>query len=216
MKTEKINRKEFLKKAAMGLVSIPLIIQGCSTEAESQMTNHCGLTDSATEGPFFVSNTPESVNINFTNLPGKPMKVKGTVYGGKDGETPLANAKIEVWHCDGEGVYYPEGSGDISRYKNSDIALRGHVFTNQKGEYAFHSIQPGLYTGRRRHIHYKITAKNHQELTTQSYWLSEKGDERERYDRTDRNTEACRYIDFKGDGKNGIEGTFDIYLKQIG
>ncbi|NNE97779.1 MAG: hypothetical protein HKN25_02030 [Pyrinomonadaceae bacterium] len=216
MKNEKINRKEFLKKAGFGLFSIPLIIQGCSTAGESQTPDHCGFTDSATEGPFFVSSSRESVNINFTKLPGKPMNVNGIVYGGKNGETPVANAKIEVWHADKDGIYYPTGDGDISDYKASEIALRGHVFTNEKGEYSFYSIEPGLYPGRRRHIHYKIIAKGHRELTTQSYWMSDRGSIREQNDWTDRNTEICRYVDFKQDGNEGVAGVFDIYLERQG
>ena len=210
-----LNRKRFLKTFGLGLLSLPVV--GCGVKAYqlaegkvSAQDNHCGFTDSATEGPFFVSNTAESVNINFTNLPGVPIKVQGVVYGGKNGDTPVVNAKIEVWHADKEGVYHPTGDGDITDYNSSEIALRGHVFTNAKGEYAFHSIRPGIYGSRRRHIHYKITAPKHQQLTTQTYWVEEKNNHR---DRTDQNTEECRYIQFRKNSQ-GIEvGTFDIYLK---
>lgn len=216
MKNDKIDRKEFLKKASLGLLSLPLIVQGCSTSAESQTTDadHCGFTDSATEGPFFVSNSRETVNINYTNLPGKPIKVSGVVYGGEDGKTRLSGVKIEVWHSDKDGDYHPTGDGDISDYKPSEIALRGHVFTNEKGEYSFSSIEPGLYPGRRRHIHYAIIAQDHEELTTQSYWLSEKEDQIAKNDWTDRNTELCRYVHFKKIGSEAVEGTFDIYLQK--
>ena len=216
MKNDKIDRKEFFKKAGLGLLSFPFLVQGCSTNAESQTIteDHCGFTDSATEGPFFVSNSRESVNINFSGLPGTPMKVSGVVYGGEDGKNRLSGVKIEIWHSDKDGVYYPTGDGDISDYKASEIALRGHVFTNEKGEYSFTSIEPGLYPGRRRHIHYKIIASDHDELTTQSYWLSEKDDQVARNDWTDRDTETCRYVDFKKIGENGAQGTFDIYLEK--
>lgn len=176
--------------------------------------NDCGYTDAATEGPFFIKNSPEAVNLNYTNLPGKAMKVSGVVFGDAEGKEVISNAKIEVWHCDSNGVYYPTGRGDISQYKESEIALRGYVITSAKGEYAFHSIVPGLYSGRRRHIHYKISAPGYHTLTTQSYWLDEKGTERERIDRTDRNTEECRYIDFKPI-KNGVAGIFHIYLRPL-
>ena len=211
-----MNRKEFLRKTGFGLLSVPILMQSCSTKTQSQVTGaeDCGFTDSATEGPFFVNNSRKTVNINFTNLPGKPIKVSGVVYSGEDGKTPLANAKIEIWHADKDGNYHPTGDGDISDYKASEIALRGHVFTNEKGEYSFKSIEPGLYPGRRRHIHYKISAKDHKELTTQSYWLSEKDDQIARNDWTDRNTEICRYVDFKSDGEKGVAGTFDIYLEK--
>ncbi|MGH1386427.1 hypothetical protein [Kordia sp.] len=216
MKNNKnVSRKAFLQKLGLGVVAVPLATLGISSfkkEEEIIEQNDCGLTDWATEGPFYVRNTKESVNINFTNLPGNAMKVTGTVYSGTDQSNPIADAKIEIWHADKDGIYHPTGDGDITRYKPSEIELRGFVITDKNGQYAFHSIEPGLYSGRRRHIHYKISAKNHESITTQSYWLSEKGTKRERIDRTDSNTEDCRYIDFKN-SKNGIAGTFDIYLK---
>lgn len=222
MKKESINRKNFLKKIGFGFLTIPLAkcfgrppherkFKGGDTPVQNQ-DDHCGLTDWATEGPFFVENTAESVNINFTNLPGSPIKIQGTVYGGKDGKTPLKDVKVEVWHSDDKGNYHPHGNGDIDDYEAKEIALRGHVFTNEKGEFAFHSIKPGLYYGRRRHIHYQITAPNHESLTTQTYWLAEKGDARDKADRTDKDTEDCRFIDFKNDGNGGEIGIFDVYL----
>ena len=214
MKNEPIDRKEFIRRASLSLLSIPVVFQGCSISVESQTSGseHCGYTDSATEGPFFVSSSRHTVDINYTNLPGKPIRVSGVVYGGEDGKTPLSNVRIEVWHSDKDGTYHPTGDGDISDYKASEIALRGHVFTNEQGEYSFSSIEPGLYPGRRRHIHYKIIANEHDELTTQSYWLSEKDDEIAQNDWTDRNTEACRYVAFEKVGER-VEGKFDIYLK---
>ena len=213
-----LNRKGFLKTLGIGLLALPVTGYGLKTDQVYQdkeppplpKDKDCGFTDPAEEGPFFVANTAEVVNINFTNLPGTPIKVQGIVYGGKHGNTPLANVKIEIWHADREGVYHPTGSGDITDYDASEIALRGHVYTNVKGEYAFHSIRPGIYGSRRRHIHYKITAPHHRPLTTQTYWQEEKNNQR---DRVDRNTEECRYIHFRKN-RQGVEvGTFDIYLK---
>lgn len=212
MKKKKLSRKVFLQAAGMALFPIPLLRYLDNNTAKDQ-GDHCGFTDSATAGPFYLSNTAETVNINYTNLPGIPLYIQGTVYGGKDGRQPVANAKIEIWHADNGGIYYPTGRGDVSDYEPSEIALRGYVITNEKGEYAFQSIKAGLYSGRRRHIHYRITAPGHQELTTQSYWKDEKGDERERVDRTDRNTEDCRYIDFQRTDAGAEAGVFDIYLR---
>ncbi|HAS39274.1 MAG TPA: hypothetical protein DCS93_02290 [Microscillaceae bacterium] len=210
-----LSRKGFLKTLGISLVAFPVV--GCSVrnyqlseDHASLQNNPCGLTDPAEEGPFFVANTAEVVNINYTNLPGIPIKVQGKVYGGKRGNTPLANVKIEIWHADREGVYRPTGSGDVTDYDSSEIALRGHVYTNAKGEYAFHSIRPGIYGSRRRHIHYKITAPQHRPLTTQTYWQAEKNNQR---DSVDRNTEECRYIHFRKNQRGVEVGTFDIYLK---
>lgn len=208
-RSNSVNRKAFLKKLGLGLF-------GVSTMGLKMRNpkDDCGYTDSATSGPFYVRGTEESVNLNFTKLPGKPMKLFGNIFGDEDGKTKVPNAKIEVWHCDNAGVYHPEGNGNIGKYSQSEIALRGFVISDASGEFSFHSITPGLYGGRRRHIHYRITAKGYQTLTTQSYWLSEKGNDREQVDGVDRNTEECRYIDFEE--HDGIStGRFDIYLKRI-
>ncbi|NER12821.1 hypothetical protein GWK08_05175 [Leptobacterium flavescens] len=210
-----ISRKSFLSRLGLGLLSVPLAVKGVSAAVKEPKNDDtdCGYTDSASEGPFFVRNTIETVNLNFTNLPGTPMRISGTVFGDEEGKRKVADAKIEIWHCDDEGTYHPTGNGDISRYKDSEVALRGFVISDKQGAFSFKSITPGLYYGRRRHIHYKISAKGYRSLTTQSYWLNEKGGQRERLDRTDRGTEDCRYIDFKNN--NGIsEGVFNIYLKK--
>ena len=48
--------------------------------------------------------------------------------------------------------------------------MRGIIFTDQNGFYAFESILPGYYAGRPRHLHYKITSPSGLELVTQCYF----------------------------------------------
>ena len=102
-----ISRKKFLSRLGFGLASIPLAIKGISAATINKDETDCGYTDAATEGPFFVRNTAKAVNINFTNLPGNPMKVSGNIYGDTEGNVTVPNAKIEIWHCDDEGIYHP-------------------------------------------------------------------------------------------------------------
>lgn len=143
----------------------------------AEKTN-CGITAQVTEGPYFVSGTAALVdnNLNFTNLTGTPIAVSGHVYEGLDIAKPVANAKIELWHTDDAGSYHPNGSGDIAKYQASDIAMRGFITTNDKGEYHFTSIYPGAYSGRTRHIHVKITAPGKSTVTTQLIIPSKVGD----------------------------------------
>jgi protocatechuate 3,4-dioxygenase beta subunit len=71
------------------------------------------------------------------------------------GCTPLANALVDVWHCDGGGSY-----SDISAGGNGDTKgqnwLRGYQLTNANGKATFKTIYPGWYQGRTVHIHFKI------------------------------------------------------------
>jgi protocatechuate 3,4-dioxygenase beta subunit len=137
----------------------------------------CGLSVAVTEGPYFVSGTPAVANgnLNATNLPGTPILISGHVYDGLDTSKPVANAKIEIWHTDASGTYHPNGNGDISKYKPEDVALRGFVTTDAAGAWQFTSVYPGEYTGRTRHIHFKITAGS-KVLTTQLIIPSLTGD----------------------------------------
>ncbi len=137
----------------------------------------CGLSVAVTEGPFFVSGTAalDGAELNTSNLPGVTIAISGHVYEGAEGAKPLPNAKIEIWHTDSAGSYHPNGNGAVTKYKAQDVALRGFVISDAKGAYRFTTIYPGEYTGRTRHIHFKITAGN-KVLTTQLIIPSKSGD----------------------------------------
>lgn len=129
----------------------------------------CGLTVEATEGPYWVSGMPELVNgnLNPKKLDGTPLVMSGHVYEGLDTSKPVASAEIEIWHADASGNYHPNGNGPATGYKPEELALRGHVKTDSEGRYTFSTIYPGEYTGRTRHIHFKIRVRGKPELVTQ-------------------------------------------------
>lgn len=217
-----LSRKSFLKGTLAAAALPAALIAGFFGRKKDELSsssgnsilnnNDCGATDRATAGPFYISQATKAHNINYKNLPGTPLFISGTVYGGNDMKTPLANAQVEIWHADDSGSYHPEENGDIGQFKPEEICLRGIQVTDKNGKYSFKSIVPGLYGGRRRHLHWKIVADGHVSVITQSYWLNEKGTAREKNDRTDRNTEECRYVDFKKNDKGVMEGVFNIYL----
>ncbi|MDO9600091.1 MAG: hypothetical protein Q7J47_20430 [Azoarcus sp.] len=160
----------------------------------------CGPTGSSTAGPFYVSNTPATMDINLLHAPGTPMRVSGIVLGGRDGRSVLAGAKVELWQADSEGRYHPEDNGDIARYQADEINLRGQVATGVDGRFTFRSIVPAHYGNRRRHLHWRLVADGHVALVTQTYWQDERGTARERRDFVDRNPEECRWIAFRNEG----------------
>jgi protocatechuate 3,4-dioxygenase beta subunit len=139
---------------------------------------NCGVTAEVTEGPFYVSGTAElaSGNLNYANLPGEALAVSGFVYEGLDKTKPLSNAKIEMWHADNSGSYHPNANGTADKYAASDIALRGFVLTDVSGAYKFTTVYPGEYSGRTRHIHFKINAVGFPEVTTQLIMPAKPGD----------------------------------------
>ena len=138
----------------------------------------CGLTVEAVEGPYYVTGMMElkDGNLNFTNLAGVPIEISGHVYDGLDAAKPLAGAAVEIWHADSDGSYHPNGNGPASNYKPEELALRGFVQTDAEGGYRFTTIYPGEYSGRTRHIHFKVRATGKPELTTQLIVPAKSGD----------------------------------------
>ncbi len=181
---------------------------GASSGNLQATDNQCGYTDETTSGPYYISGVPETDNLNYQKLPGEPMIIRGVVYDGSTGK-PIANAQINVWHVDSTGKYWPAAAGDAANFDKKLLNLRGIVRTNDKGEYQVNSIKPAIYEGRRRHIHYYITAPGYVPLFTQTYWK----DDPVVNDGVDQNTEPCRLLTFTNVEKGGTVGTFNIYLR---
>jgi protocatechuate 3,4-dioxygenase beta subunit len=71
---------------------------------------------------------------------------------------PLANARVDIWHCDATGLYsgYP-GQGDDGRTSTVGATfMRGTQMTNAAGVATFRTVYPGWYRGRTTHIHFKV------------------------------------------------------------
>jgi protocatechuate 3,4-dioxygenase beta subunit len=171
----KIGRRSLLAAgavvAALGGAAVYLAkpFQGQLTAAEKQA---CGLTVEAVEGPYHVSGMMElkDGDLNFTKLAGVSIEISDHVYDGLDTAKPLAGAAVEIWHADSDG------NGPSTGYQAAELALRGFVLTDAEGRYRFTTIYPGEYSGRTRHIHFKVRAAGRPELTTQLIVPAKPGD----------------------------------------
>jgi protocatechuate 3,4-dioxygenase beta subunit len=85
---------------------------------------------------------------------------------------PLAGALVEVWHADRRGRYSRVGD---TRFDDADCLLRANVRTDENGRYTFRTLDPGEYTGRPRHIHFRISAPGFRTLVTQLYFDAQDG-----------------------------------------
>jgi protocatechuate 3,4-dioxygenase beta subunit len=72
---------------------------------------------------------------------------------------PVANALLDFWQADANGVY-----------DNSGYTLRGHQFTDANGHYELTTVVPGLYPGRTEHVHVKVQAPNGKLITSQLFF----------------------------------------------
>jgi protocatechuate 3,4-dioxygenase beta subunit len=114
-------------------------------------------TPGQTDGPYFKAGSPERASLIEAATQGTRLTLSGAVLSTDCNR--IAGAVLDFWQADSNGVY-----------DNDGFRLRGHQTTDAAGRYKLETIIPGLYTGRTEHIHVKISAPNHPELTTQLYF----------------------------------------------
>jgi protocatechuate 3,4-dioxygenase beta subunit len=120
-------------------------------------------------GPFYRPGSPVRNLLLREGETGKHIKLNGIVRH-QDCKTPYRNAKVELWHCDANGVY--DNHSDDFRY-------RGTTYTNSNGEYRFQTVLPVPYdvgdgTIRPAHFHMMISTEEYQPLVTQLYFSGDK------------------------------------------
>ena len=120
-------------------------------------TSPAALTPAQTEGPYYTPNTPERTSLIEPGMGGTKLIVTGYVL--TTDCQPIANAWLDFWQADDQGVY-----------DNAGYRLRGHLFTDETGRYILETILPGEYPGRTEHIHVKVQAPNGPILTSQIYF----------------------------------------------
>ncbi len=114
-------------------------------------------TPELTEGPYFTANSPERASLLEDGMTGTKIVITGYVY--TTDCQPVANALLDFWQADANGVY-----------DNSGYTLRGHQFTDENGYYELTTVVPGIYPGRTEHIHLKVQAPNGQLITSQLFF----------------------------------------------
>jgi protocatechuate 3,4-dioxygenase beta subunit len=117
------------------------------TTAGGATTPSCTLTPEVTEGPYYVDGPAVRQDIT-EGRPGVPVDLRITVLDTTTCQ-PVANAAVDIWHCDASGVYSGV-QGDSGRF------LRGIQLSDADGVATFRTIYPGWYQGRAIHIHLKV------------------------------------------------------------
>jgi len=128
-----------------------------STLACATGTTSAALTPALTEGPYFTAGSPESALLYTDGMAGIKLVITGYVY--TTDCKPVANALLDFWQADANGVY-----------DNSGYTLRGHQFTDANGRFQLTTVVPGIYPGRTEHINFKVQAPNGPLLTSQLFF----------------------------------------------
>jgi protocatechuate 3,4-dioxygenase beta subunit len=100
--------------------------------------------------------------------------------------TPLANAVVDLWHCDAAGIYSgfaaagPGAGGNpdgVDEYGDEQSAatmqerfLRGTQVTDADGGVRFSTVYPGWYPTRSAHLHVKVHLDGSTALTGQLFF----------------------------------------------
>ena len=200
-----MDRKQFLISSSLAAFSLSAFGR-VSLDENQKFTGDCETTNDIL-GPFYRPMAPLRKSLIFEGLKGNRITVSGKVYT-NDCETTLKDALVEIWHCNTEGEY---------DNKSSKMLHRASWKTDKSGNYSFKTILPGKYLNgelyRPSHIHFRVTAKEHQELISQIYfagdphitedaWASQKKAENRILPINPVNT------------KGGLEVGFDIFLKK--
>jgi protocatechuate 3,4-dioxygenase beta subunit len=137
----------------------PAVAQEAATATAADL---CLLTPELTEGPFYVEDPLLRQDIT-EGKPGVPLALRVAVADVKTC-APLANAAVDIWHCDARGYYSgvsannpgPEADPALAAEAARQRFLRGVQLTNEEGIAEFATIYPGWYRGRTVHIHVKV------------------------------------------------------------
>ncbi len=166
-------RRDFLR---LGLGTAALAACGSRTSAaptpaipdadapDTPFAAVCSETADNIEGPFYKAGAPSRAVLATDRDAGERLVLGGTVR--TTACEPLVGAVLDVWHADARGGYDNDGWGH-----------RGTLTTDRLGRWQLRSIMPGRYLNGRRyrpvHIHVKLRADGHRELTTQLYFAGD-------------------------------------------
>ncbi|RDC64342.1 dioxygenase family protein [Adhaeribacter pallidiroseus] len=170
-----MERKSFLKSLLLGTIATPVVLSACDKEADTvtPTTNTsgtgadtttgtdsgtCTVAPSETEGPFPTKSPASYVRSDITDgRTGYKLTAKITIGNINNSCAGLANAIVDIWHCDADGNYSEYGgSGMQSTNLQAVHFLRGRQVTDANGLVTFTTIFPGWYNGRATHMHVHI------------------------------------------------------------
>src|SRR5678810_1118482 len=169
------SRIDITRRQALLGISGMVIASASSTHLLGQ-SRSCVLTPDAGEGPVYLD--PKLVRSDIVSgQPGAALQLALQVIRAGDCAT-LANARVDVWHADGLGLYSgyenQSGVGGVStKSAAGQQYLRGTQFTDTAGNVQFRTIFPSWYGGRTPHVHFKVFLANKEVVASQIFFPDE-------------------------------------------
>jgi len=128
----------------------------------------CVLIPEETQGPYplDLSGSEEFFRSDITEgKTGVPLTLTLSLVDVEAGCVPISGARVDVWHCDADGVY--SGYGQPGSDTTGETFCRGIQVSDDNGQVTFQTIYPGWYAGRITHIHFQIFLDGGLEATSQ-------------------------------------------------
>ncbi|MGC3981498.1 MAG: intradiol ring-cleavage dioxygenase [Steroidobacteraceae bacterium] len=176
---ETIGRLLSRREALLLLGSTGLTLTGTSNLFAADSLPTCVVKPEMTAGPYFVDQQLNRSDIRSepsdgSIKPGVPLSVAFNVFQLNNGCKPLADAIVDFWQCDTQGIYSGVDDATLGFHTVGKKFLRGYQTTNAQGKAQFATIFPGWYPERTVHLHFKIRTKgtdgNAYEFTSQLYF----------------------------------------------
>ena len=206
------SRRDFLSTLALGATAFT---------TRGLFADELVRTPKQTEGPFYPNKLPLDtdndllvINDGITPAVGEVTYLTGRILDAKG--DPVRSALVEIWQVDNNGAYIHTKDPHGENYDKNFQGF-GRFLTSSTGEYYFRTIKPVLYTGRTRHIHFKIKRGSKELLTTQCYVKGEPANERDGIYRSIRDPKARESVtvDFTplpGSRIGELAARFDVVL----
>lgn len=156
-----ITRREAMSMLAVTVAGGALLPRAAFAQEKLMDADVCVIVPEVTEGPYYFD--PALLRADITEgRPGLPTTLKMQVVD--QACAPLANARVDVWHCDADGNY----SG-YNGYEGETF-MRGTQMSDADGMVTFATVYPGWYRGRTTHIHFKVFLNETTVLTGQIFF----------------------------------------------
>ncbi|MEU1159390.1 intradiol ring-cleavage dioxygenase [Streptomyces sp. NPDC090075] len=126
-----------------------------TTATSDASSGVCTLNAEVTEGPYSLEGALVREDVR-EDKEGVEVQYTFTVVDQANDCAPLADALVEIWHCDALGEY----SGFVGKNGHTETDdgtfLRGGQLTDSNGEVSLISIWPGHYVSRAVHVHMRV------------------------------------------------------------
>jgi protocatechuate 3,4-dioxygenase beta subunit len=133
---------------------------GSASSSTSSTAAVCTLNAEVTEGPYSLAGALVREDIR-EDKEGFEVRYTFTVVDQANDCAPLADALVEIWHCDHLGEYSGFVGGNGHQEEDNGTFLRGGQMTDENGQCSITSIWPGHYVSRAVHVHMRV----HTEVT---------------------------------------------------